>query len=342
MNPLLDDPHEPKLEPEGSMVAIVQAAWGTDPVTTLRLVEIDRPSAGDGEVVIRVAAASVDQGTVHCMTGEPYAMRLAGFGVRRPKASNPGRAFAGTVAAVGNGITGFEIGDAVYGTCDGSFAEYVTAKPRMVAAKPASLTFEQAAAAPISGVTALQAVRKANVAPGQNVLVIGASGGVGTFAVQIAKAMGATVTGVCSTAKIDLVRSLGADHVIDYTREDITEGDRRYDVILDIAGNRKLSILRRCLTRRGTLVIVGGETGGRWLGGFDRSLRAVLLSPLVSQKLVMLTSKENAEDLKALRDLIDAGRVTPAVDRTFPLGETAAAIRTVQDGEVRGKIVIAI
>jgi NADPH:quinone reductase-like Zn-dependent oxidoreductase len=342
MKPVLDDPIEPDLEPPASMVAIVQAAWGTDPVTTLRLAEMERPSAGDGEVVIRVGAASVDQGTVHCMTGVPYAMRLAGFGIRRPKASNPGRAFAGTVAAVGNGVTGFELGDAVYGTCDGSFAEYVTARAGMVAGKPPSLTFEQAAAAPVSGVTALQAIRKANVASGQQVLVIGASGGVGSFAVQIAKALGATVTGVCSAAKIDLVRSLGAEHVVDYTREDLTESDRRYDVIIDLAGNRRLSTLRRCLTRRGTLVIVGGETGGRWLGGVDRSLRAVLLSPFVSQTLVMLTSKENTESLEELRGLIDGGGVTPAVDRTYPLGETAAAIRRVHDGNVRGKVVISI
>jgi NADPH:quinone reductase-like Zn-dependent oxidoreductase len=324
------------------MTAIVQDAWGTDPDTTLRLAELDRPTAGDGAVLVRVAAASVDRGTVHCMTGEPYAMRLTGFGLRKPKAPNPGRAFAGTVEAVGHDVTGFEPGDGVYGTCEGSFAAYVTAQPSKLATKPASLSHEHAAAAPISGVTALQAIRKADVGPGQHVLVIGASGGVGTFAMQLAKGMDAMVTGVCSTAKVDLVRSLGADDVIDYTRDDITSSGRRYDVILDIAGNRKLSTLRRCLAERGTLVIVGGETGGRWLGGFDRSLRAVLLSPFVSQTLGMLASKENSADLTALAELIDAGDVTPLVDRTYPLSETAAAIRRVQDGSARGKVVIVI
>ena len=229
---------------------------------------------------MRVAAASVDMGTWHCMTGMPYAMRLAGFGVRSPKASNPGRALAGTVESVGKNVTEFKPGDEVYGSCDGSFAEYARVETSMLAAKPANLSFEQAAAVPISGGTALQAVRKANVQPGQKVLIVGASGGVGTFAVQIAKAFGAEVTGVCSTAKVDLVRSLGADHVIDYTDDDFTDGEHRYDVILDIGGNRRLSHLRRALTPRGTLVIVGGETGGRWLGGFDRSLRARAAVPV--------------------------------------------------------------
>jgi NADPH:quinone reductase-like Zn-dependent oxidoreductase len=328
--------------PTASMTAIVQDAWGADPATTLRTAEVDRPTAGDGQVLVRVAATSVDQGTVHCMTGAPYAMRLAGFGLRKPKASNPGRAFAGTVAAVGVGVTGLNPGDEVYGACDAAFAEYVIASPKTLARKPAALTFEQAAAAPISGATALQAIQKANVAAGQEVMVIGASGGVGTFAVQIAKALGARVTAVCSTAKVDLVRSLGADHVIDYTRGDITDGARRYHVIIDIAGNRKLSTLRRCLTEDGTLVIVGGETGGRWLGGFDRSLRAVLLSPFVSQKLGMLASKENAASLEELRVLVDAGSVTAAVDSTYPLAETAAAIQRIIDGHARGKIVVTV
>ena len=324
------------------MRAIVQEAWGADPEATLELREVARPTIGDGEVLVRVAAASVDRGTVHCMTGQPYAMRLAGFGVRRPKAPNPGRALAGIVEAVSTNVAGFKVGDAVYGTCAGSFAEYAVAQPGMLASKPESLSFEQAAAAPISGVTALQAVRKGGVAPGAHVLVIGASGGVGTFAVQIAKAFGAEVTGVCSTGKVDLVRSIGADHVLDYTRDQISDGGRRYDVILDIAGNRSLSELRRALSKRGVLVIVGGETGGRWLGGFDRSLRAVLLSPFVSQSLGMLTSKENTADLDALRELIDKGVVTPTVDRSYPLAEAAAAIRGLQDGRTRGKVVIAV
>ncbi|MPY92937.1 MAG: zinc-binding dehydrogenase [Acidimicrobiia bacterium] len=322
------------------MRAIVQDSYGVEPERVLRLGEIARPAIGDDEVLVRVAAASVDMGTWHCMTGLPYAMRLAGFGVRSPKAPNPGRALAGTVEAVGNDVTEFTSGDEVYGTCGGSFAEYASVETSVLAPKPANLSFEQAAAAPISGVTALQAVRKANVQPGQKVLVIGASGGVGSFAVQIAKAFGAEVTGVCSTGKTDLVRALGADHVIDYTIDDFAAGEHRYDVILDVGGNSRLSRLRRALTARGTVVIVGGETGGRWLGGFDRSLRAVVLSTVVSQKLSMLASTENSDDLRALRDLIESGQITPAIDRTYPLGETAAAIQYVRDGHARGKVVI--
>jgi NADPH:quinone reductase-like Zn-dependent oxidoreductase len=342
MNATLDSDTRPAVDRRETMTAIVQGAWGTDPDATLRLATVERPTIGDDEVLVRVAAASVDRGTVHLMTGQPLAMRLAGFGVRRPKAPNPGRAFAGTVVAVGVAVTGFAPGDEVYGSGDGVFAEYVAVRPGRLARKPATLSFEESAAVPISGVTALQAVRKAGVRPGQRVLVIGASGGVGTFAVQIAKAFGAEVTGVCSPAKVDLVRSLGADDVIDYTRDDVTAGDRRYDAILDIGGNRKLSTLRRALTPRGTLVIVGGETAGRWLGGFGRSLRAVLLSPLLRQSLGMLVSTENAADLDAVRELVESGRVTPAIDRTYPLAETPAAIRAVDRGEVRGKIAIAV
>jgi NADPH:quinone reductase-like Zn-dependent oxidoreductase len=324
------------------MRAIVQHVYGTDPEAVLSLVEVDPPTIGDDEILVHVRAASVDMGTWHCMTGLPYAMRLAGFGVRAPKAPNPGRSLAGTVESVGKDVTELKPGDEVYGTCDGSFAEYAPAQANMLAPKPANLSFEQAAALPISAVTALQAVRKAQVQRGHHVLVVGASGGVGNFAVQIAKAFGANVTGVCSTAKIDLVRSLGADHVIDYTSDDFTRGDQRYDVILDTGGTRRLSHLRRALTRRGTLVIVGGETGGRWLGGFDRSLRAVALSPFVRQKLGMLASSENAEDLSVLRGLVEAGQVTPAIDRTYPLSETPAAIQHIHDGRARGKVVITI
>jgi NADPH:quinone reductase-like Zn-dependent oxidoreductase len=324
------------------MRAIVQERWGSDAEVVLRLADVEAPTTGDESVVVKVAAASVDQGTVHCMTGLPYAMRLAGFGLRTPKASNPGRALAGTVTSVGAAVTGFAVGDEVYGTCDGSFAEYAAVKPTMLARKPSNLSFEQAAAAPISGVTALQAVHKARVGRGDRVLVIGASGGVGTFAVQIAKALGAEVTGVGSTASIELIRSLGADQVIDYTHDDVPDGIHRYDAILDIAGSRKLSALRRALTERGRLVIVGGETGGRWLGGFDRSLRAVVLSRFVRQDLGMLASKEGAEGLDTLRELVEAGHVTPAVDRTYELGETVAAIRALQGGHARGKTVIRI
>jgi NADPH:quinone reductase-like Zn-dependent oxidoreductase len=325
-----------------TMQAIVQHGYGTQAELVLQLDELARPAIGDDEVLVRVASASVDMGTWHCMTGMPYAMRLMGFGVRSPKASNPGRAFAGTVESVGREVTEFKPGDEVYGTCDGSFAEYARVQTNMLATKPANLSFEQAAAVPISGGTALQAVRKANVQSGQKVLIVGASGGVGTFAVQIAKAFGAEVTGVCSTAKVDLVRALGADHVIDYTVDDFAKRELRYDAILDIGGSRRLSHLRRALTPRGTLVIVGGETGGRWLGGFDRSLRAVLLSLFVRQKLGMLTSTENSNDLIVLRDLIETGQVTPSVDRTYPLSETAAAIRYVKEARARGKVVITV
>jgi NADPH:quinone reductase-like Zn-dependent oxidoreductase len=276
------------------------------------------------------------------MTGLPYAIRFAGFGVRSPKAPNPGRALAGTVEAVGKDVTKFKPGDDVFGTCDGSFAEYARAGVGKLAPKPTNLSYENAAAAAISGSTALQALRKANAQPGQKVLIIGASGGVGTFAVQIAKAFGAEVTGVCSTAKMELVRSLGADHVIDYTRDDFTAGDRRYDVILDIGGNRRLSHLRRALTPRGTLVIVGGETGGRWLGGFDRSLRAVVLSIFVRQTLGMLTSSETSKNLNLLRELIEDGRVTSAIDRTYPLSRTPEAIQYVSDNRAQGKVVITV
>jgi NADPH:quinone reductase-like Zn-dependent oxidoreductase len=324
------------------MRAIVQRSYGTDLDAVLELAEVPKPTIDGDHLLVRVIAASVDLGTWHCATGMPYAMRLAGFGLRAPKATNPGRCFAGIVESTPTDASGFAVGDEVYGTCDGSFAEYARVRPAMVALKPANLSFEQAATAPVSAGTALQAVRKASVTAGQRVLVLGASGGVGTFAVQIVKSTGASVTGVCSTAKMDLVRSLGADEVIDYTRQDVTDGEERYDVILDIGGNRPLSHLRRALTASGALVIVGGETGGRWLGGFDRSLRAVLLSPFIGQRLGMLTSKENAEDLRAVTALIESGQVTPAVDRSYPLDAMAAAIRHVSEGRARGKIVITV
>jgi NADPH:quinone reductase-like Zn-dependent oxidoreductase len=338
----IDRPTSPTPMGGETMRSIVQDRYGADPEAVLRLAETARPTIGDHEVLVRVAAASVDMGTCHVMTGMPFAMRLVGFGLRAPKAPNPGRCLAGTVESVGKDVTGFAPGDEVYGTTDGSFAEYARAATDKLALKPANLSFEQAAAVPISAGTALQALRKANVQPGQKVLIVGASGGVGTFAVQIAKSLGAEVTGVSSTAKVDLVRAVGADHVIDYTRDDVVDDVHHYDVILDIGGNRPLAQLRRALTPRGTLVIVGGETGGRWLGGFDRSLRAVLLSPLVRQTLGMLASTENAADLDILRDLIESGQVTPAIDRTYTLSETATAIRYVHEGHARGKVVITI
>jgi NADPH:quinone reductase-like Zn-dependent oxidoreductase len=341
-----DRPTDSILSPAavGMMAAAVQDEYGSAPEEVLRIADVARPTFGNDEILVRVGAASVDRGTWHVMAGLPYPIRLAGFGFRRPKALNPGRSVAGIVEAVGADVVGFEPGDEVFGVCDGgSFAEYASTRADKLAIKPANLAFEQAAAVPISALTALQAVRdKAHVTSGQKVLIIGASGGVGTFAVQIAKAFGAEVTGVCSPAKVDLVNSLGADHVIDYTRDDIADGEQRYDAILDIGGNRRLSHLRRALTHAGTLVIVGGETDGRWLGGSDRQVRAILLSKLVSQTLGTFVTSENAEDLAALRDLVEAGTVAPAIDRTYPLSETAAAIRYVQDGHARGKVVIAV
>ncbi len=326
-----------------TMKAIVQDEYGTEPEAVLRLAEIERPAVGDGEVLIQVHATSVDRGTWHLMTGLPSLMRMMGFGFRRPKAPNPGRSLAGTVEAVGKDVADFAPGDEVYGTCDGSFAEYVHAGVALLARKPANLSFDEAAAVPVSGLTALQAVRdRAQVRPGQKVLVIGASGGVGTFAVQIAKAFGADVTGVCSSAKIDFVRALGADHVLDYGRDDFADGRHRYDVILDIGGTSRLSRLRRALTPHGRLVIVGGETDGRWLGGFDRQLRAIALSPLVSQKLGILAASENAADLSVLRELLETEKIAPAIDRTYPLSEAAAAIRYVYAGHACGKVVITV
>jgi NADPH:quinone reductase-like Zn-dependent oxidoreductase len=277
------------------------------------------------------------------MAGLPYPIRLAGYGFRAPKTPTPGMDVAGVVEAVGKDVTRFKPGDEVFGIAKGSFAEYARAPEKKLAPKPANLTFEQAAAVAISGSTALQAVRDhGRVKPGQKVLIIGASGGVGTYAVQLAKAFGAEVTGVCSTPKMDMVRSLGADRVIDYTREDFANGQQHYDVILDIGGNASLSRLRRALTPKGTLVITGGETDGRLLGGTDRQIRALMLSPFVGQRLGTFIASENHEDLMVLKELIEAWKVTPAIDRTYPLSEAPNAIRYLKEGHARGKIVITI
>ena len=342
MHTTIDDPSTaPTPASVRTMRAIVQDHYGQSPEDVLRLAEIDRPAIGRDEVLVEVRAASVDRGTWHLMTGRPNLMRCMGFGLRRPRQPNPGRSVSGTVAAVGRDVTEFVPGDVVYGTAEGSFAEYARARVKRIARKPANLTFGQAAAVPVSGMTALQGARDgARLRAGQEILIIGASGGVGTFAVQIAKAFGAEVTGVCSTAKIKLVRRLGADHVVDYSHGDFADGSHRYDVILDIGGNSPLSRLRRALTPDGRLVIMGGETGGRWIGGFDRQLRAVALSPMVRQKLGMLGAKENAADLAVLRELIESGTVTPAVDRTYPLREVPAAVRYLMDGKAQGKLVI--
>ena len=323
-----------------TMLAITQDRYG-EAEDVLRLEEIARPAVGDDEVLLRVHAAGVDRGVWHLMTGLPYPVRLAGYGIRAPKTRVRGREVAGRVEATGAAVTALHVGDEVFGIADGSFAEYASARPGKLAPKPANLTFAQAAAVPVSALTALQAVRdRGRVQAGHQVLVIGASGGVGTFAVQIAKAAGAEVTGVSSTAKVDLVRILGADHVIDYTRDDITAGGRRYDVILDTGGHRPLSQLRRALTRRGTLVIVGSENGGRWLGGSDRQLRAMLLSLFTSQTLTTLICSENTQDLRALTELIESGQVRPVIDRTYPLSQAPQAIQYMRDGHAQGKVVV--
>jgi NADPH:quinone reductase-like Zn-dependent oxidoreductase len=323
------------------MKAIVQDRYGSADVLEFR--DIEDPVVGDGDVLVRVHAAGCGPDVWHLMTGMPYMARLA-IGFRRPKLGVRGWDVAGTVEAVGASVTGFRPGDEVMGTAEGSFAELAITQPDKLVPKPTGLTFEQAAAIPVSGTTALRAVRdEGKVQPGQKVLIVGAAGGVGTLAVQIAKAYGAEVTGVCSTSKVDLVRSIGADDVIDYTREDFSKGSRHWDVIVDTAGRRPLSQLRRALTPKGTLVIVGGDGGGHWTGGFFRGmLRAPLVSLFVGQKLGGLNSKVKQEDLVALKELIEAGKVTPVIDRTYPLIEAPDAIRYLAEGHARGKIVITV
>ena len=332
------------------MKAMTQDRYGSADV--LALADIDRPAVGDDDVLIRVRAAGVGPDVWHLMTGRPYFVRLMGVGLRKPKARVVGRDVAGSVEAVGKDVTQFQPGDEVYGTCRGAFAEYACAAAGskggvggdgVLALKPAKLTFEQAAGVPTSACSALQGLRDAGgIQAGQSVLIIGASGGVGTFAVQLARGFGAHVTGVCSTQKVDLVRSIGAEHVIDYTREDFADGARRYDLILDTAGRRSLSHLRRALTPRGTLVIVGGEGGGRLTGGFERQLRAVVLSPFLRQQLRSLTAVERREDLRFLKELIEAGKLTPVISRTYPLDEAPKALADADEGHGRGKNIITV
>ncbi|MEU3461992.1 NAD(P)-dependent alcohol dehydrogenase [Streptomyces sp. NPDC006733] len=323
------------------MRAVVQDAYGSADVLELR--DIDQPLVGDEEVRLRVHAASAGIGDWHVMTGKPYLIRFFGFGLRRPRARVRGIDVAGSVEEVGGSVTRFRPGDEVFGTCDGAFAEYACARQDRLIPRPAHLSAEQAAAVPGSGVAALQALRdQGQLQPGEKVLVIGAGGGVGTFAVQLAKALGAHVTGVCGTTKADLVRSIGADEVIDYTQDDFADGTRHYDLILDTAGNRPLSLLRRALTPEGTLVIVGAEGGGRWLQGSDRQLRAMLLSPFVRQKLRGLMSVQRERDLRYLAELIEAGKLDPVVGRTYPLSKVADAMRYLEEGHAHGKVVITL
>ena len=324
-----------------TMRAVVQDRYGD--VDALRLEQTNRPEIAADEVLVRVHAAGMDRGTWHTMTGRPYLMRIMGFGFRGPKNRVPGLDVAGTVVEVGSSVTRFAVGDEVFGISRGSFAEYAAAREDKLAAKPQSLTFEQAAVVPVSGITALQALRDAGrLQAGQRVLIIGASGGVGSYAVQIAKALGAHVTGVASTSKLDLLRSLGADNLIDYTREDFATGADRYDLIIDIGGNSTLTRLRRALTPHGTLVIVGGENGGSITGGIGRQFRALAISPFLAQRLTMHATKERASDLEPLSDLIETGRVTPSLERTYRLDEVPAAMRQLQAGTVRGKLAITL
>ena len=324
------------------MKAIAQDRYGEADVLEFR--DVEEPDGGEGDVLIRVRAAGAGPDVWHIMTGKPYMARpMLGFG--KPKVPIRGWDVAGVVEAVGSAVTGFAPGDEVMGEAQrGSFAELTVAPADKLVRKPSRISFEQAAAVPVSGVTAIQTLRgKANVQPGQSVLVIGAGGGVGTFSVQIAKAFGAHVTGVASTSKLDLVRSIGADEVIDYTREDFTDGSRTWDVIVDTAGRRPLRTVRRALAPQGTLVIVGGDGGGNWTGGFFKGiLRGPILSLFVGQRLGGITARTTKQDLEAVADLIEAGKVTPVVDRTYDLVDAADAVRYLADGHPAGKIVVTV
>jgi len=323
------------------MKAVVQDRYGD--AGTLRVEDVPAPQAGPGEVLVRVDAASLHLGDVHMMTGRPLMVHVMGLGLRRPKQRVKGSDFAGRVEALGPDVEGLAVGDAVYGVGDGSLAELVVARATGVGRAPHRLTPAQAAAVPTSAVTALQAVRDVGqVRPGHRVLVLGAGGGVGAFAVQIAASTGARVTGVCSTGKLEAVRALGADQVLDYTVTDVSDGTRRYDVVIDTAGHRSLRALRRTLTPRGTVVLVGGETGGRWVGGFDRQLRALLLSPFGRQRLRPMIAVTRAADLEALATLVDAGSVTPLVGATYRLDEAAAAMDHLAQGHATGKVVVVV
>lgn len=320
------------------MQAIIQDRYG--PTDELELGETDVPAVGDTDVLVRVAAAGVDRGVWHLMTGQPRLTRVA-IGLRRPRNPVPGMDLAGVVEAVGPGVTRFTEGDVVFGIGRGTFAEYALASQDKLAAVPQGLDTLSAGALAVTGSTALQAVEDhGHLEAGQSVLVLGASGGVGTYAVQIARAIGANITGVASSQKLDLVRKLGAHHVVDYRRHDPLDGSHRYDAIIDTGGNRTLRDLRRALTPTGTLVIVGGEGGGEWLGGLDRQVRAKLTSTFTRQRLTTFVAAEDAEHLERLADLVETGHVAPVIDRSYPLAEAVAAMRHLETGRARGKIVI--
>ncbi len=329
--------------PSNPMKAITYCDYG---LANLKLETIDKPTPNDDQVLVRVRAASVNPYDWHFVEGTPKIMRAMGVGLRKPKDTRLGVDFAGTVEAVGKNVTQFKPGDEVFGGSTGAFAEYVCRRATgSVALKPASITFEQAASANIAGITALQAVRdKGKLGPGQKVLINGASGGVGTFAVQIAKSLGADVTGVCSTRNVDLVRSLGADHVIDYTKEDFAKGTERYDAILDNVPNHTLSECRRVLSPKGKYVLIGGggPNDSRWIGPFGRIIKTMVLSPFISQEMGMMMADTSQKDLTILADLMQSGKVKPVIDRTYKLSEVPAAIAYVEEGHARGKVIITI
>src|SRR5438128_1261756 len=329
--------------PNHPMKAIVYSDYG---LSNLKLENIEKPVPNDDQILVKVRAASINPYDWHFVEGTPYIMRMMGVGLRKPKDIQLGVDFAGTVEAVGKNVTQFKPGDEVFGGRGGAFAEYVCRRAEgAVALKPANLTFEQAASVNIAGITALQALRdKGKVQPGQKVLINGASGGVGTFAVQIAKTFGADVTGVCSTRNVDLVRSLGADHVIDYTKEDFAKGTERYDVILDNVPNHSLSECRRILNPNGKYVMIGGggPNDSRWIGPFGRVINTMILSPFVSQKMGMMMADPSQKDLAVLADMMQSGKLKPVIDRTYKLNEVPAAIAYLEEGHARGKVVITV
>jgi len=322
------------------MKAIVYDRYGSADV--LELKDVDAPAVKDDQVLVRVRAASANPLDWHFMRGLPYVAR-GQIGLRGPKRRVLGNDMAGEVEAVGTKVTRFRPGDAVMGDVSGSFAEYASVPEDILGLKPANLTFEQAATVPVAGVTALQGLRdRGRIRAGQKVLIIGASGGVGTFAVQIAKWFDADVTGVCSTRNMEMVRAIGADHVMDYTQEDFTRGGQTYDLIFQLAGTQSPSECRRALTPRGTLLLSSGESSGRWIGPIGRIIKAVVLSPFVRQRLVPFVAKRSNEDLQVLKELIEAGKVSPVIDRTYPLSEVPEAIRYMEKGHARGKVAITV
>ena len=321
------------------MKAIVYHNYGSPAV--LRCEEIEKPAAGDEEVLVKVRAAAANPLDWHLMRGEPFPIRIMG-GLSKPKDARLGVDVAGQVAAVGAKVTQFKPGDEVFGSCNGSFAEYACTLEKGLVMKPTNVTFEQAASAPVAAFTALQGLRdKGRLQPEQKVLINGAAGGVGTFAVQIAKSLGADVTGVCSSRNVEMVQSLGADQVIDYTQEDFTRGGQRYDLIFDCVGNHSLLACRRAMKSKGMYIMVGAPSG-RWIAPFDRLIRAIFLSLFVSQKFVMLLSQASKEDLIIISDMLQAGKVTPVIDKRYSLSEVPEAIGYLEEGHARGKVVITL